>query len=286
MATSLFPLRELVGGSSRSSTASAVVGRGKTRTYILEVRAIVRGILLVTALIICAVRFVCVWLNAMRCGRRVTARQRAEWMHFSGELVLAVIGIRYRVEGAAPAGVSMMVANHLSYLDIVIFSAALPCSFVAKQEIAMWPAFGRLARLGGTIFVDRGSRLSAFETTHVIAERLEDRVPVLVFPEGTSTDGLEVQRFHAPLLEAAIQSGSAITPASISYQPGTNGLSERHMCWYGDDLFLPHLKRVLGMDNFSAVIRFGEPEVHFDRKVASWRTHDAVEALRQGNAAR
>jgi 1-acyl-sn-glycerol-3-phosphate acyltransferase len=243
-------------------------------------RAARRGIVLVLSLMFCAVRYFVVWIVARLRGRRVTAQQRAEWMHFCGLRVLSAMGIRYRVKGVIPSGATLIVANHLSYLDIVIFSAAVPCAFVAKEEIAGWPGFGLLARLGGTIFLDRESRLSAWDAAESMALRLAENVPVLIFPEGTSTDGREVLRFHSTLFEAAVESGLAVVPAAVFYQPVGAGLEERDICWFGDDLFLPHLKQVLGLTDFMAVVRFGAAEVFPDRRAAAWRSHDAVVRLR------
>ncbi len=102
----------------------------------------------------------------------------------------------------------LVVANHLSYLDIVILSAAMPCFFVAKAEIDKWPYFGKAARVGGTMFIDRSSLASAERVATMIGERLKLPVPVLFFPEGTSTDGTML-RFHSRLFEPAIAGGCA-----------------------------------------------------------------------------
>jgi 1-acyl-sn-glycerol-3-phosphate acyltransferase len=239
-----------------------------------------RGIVLVLSLLFCYLRFGCVWMWAALHGRPVSPLQRAEWMHFCGRIVLAAIGIHYRVEGELPSGAALIVANHLSYLDIAICSAAVPSAFVAKCEIAEWPGFGKLARLGGTIFVDRMSRISAWDVADRMALRLAGNVPVLLFPEGTSTDGNEVTRFHPTLFAPAVESGLKVTPAAIFYAPHEAAVQERDLCWFGDELFLPHLLRVLAVSGFTAVVRFGPPEVFPDRRTAAYRSHDAVAAMR------
>jgi lyso-ornithine lipid O-acyltransferase len=191
------------------------------------------------------------------------------------------MGVGLRIEGRPPVGLggTLIVANHLSYLDIVIFSAAMPCVFVAKEEVAGWPLFGALARLGGTIFLDRESRLSAWDAAEAIDHRLADGAAVLMFPEGTSTDGGEVMRFHSTLFAPAVDAGLAVTPAAVFYEPKRKG-AERDLCWYGDETFLPHLLRVLCGHGFTAKVRFGAPERFPDRRTAAWRSHDAVEKLR------
>ncbi len=238
-----------------------------------------RGFLLVASLLFCALRFAATSLRQFLSGRRVTPQQRAEWMHFCGRIVLGAMGIHYRVEGGAPTGSVLIAANHLSYLDIVIVSAALPAAFVAKQEIGSWLGFGPLSKMGGAIFVDRTSRASAWETAESMTDRLASRVPVVLFPEGTSTDGREVLRFHSTLFAPAVESGIPVVPAAIFYEMKGAG-TERDLCWFGDDAFLPHLLRVLHVDGFTAVVRFGAPEIYPDRQTAAWRSHDAVSAMR------
>ena len=240
-----------------------------------------RGVLLVSALAFCFLRFCWVKVLAFLRGRKVSSMERALWMQFCGRVVLAAMGVRSRIEGPLPSGQVLIVANHLSYLDIVIASAAVPSAFVAKLEIASWPAFGTLARLGGTIFVNRISRRSAWEVADRMGERMAEGVPVLFFPEGTSTDGSEVWRFHSTLFAPAVERGLSVVPAAIFYEPASADLQERDLCWFGDDLFFPHLLRVLGVTGFTAVVRFGEPEVFPDRQSAAWRSHDAVVRLRE-----
>jgi len=249
----------------------------------VSLRAAWRGILLVGSLLFCALRFQGTRLIAFFKGRQVTARQRANWMHFCARVVLSAMGIHYRVEGQPPAGSTLIVANHLSYLDIAIASVAVPCAFVAKQEIGSWPFFGPLSKMGGAIFVDRSSRADAWETADAMALRLKEGVPVVLFPEGTSTDGSEVTRFHSTLFAPAVEGRLAVVPAAIFYEVRGAG-TERDLCWFGDETFLPHLLRVLEVDGFTAVVRFGKPEVFPDRQTAAWRSHDAVQAMRARRA--
>ena len=255
----------------------------------MSLRAAQRGLVLILAIIICFLRYGLLRLAVALRGRTITPLDRAAWMQRSNRLVIAAMGIRCHVEGPVPTRPTLIAANHLSYLDIVIASAAIPCAFVAKHEIASWPVFGRLGTLGGTIFLDRASRISAWDAVDRMAERLSDGVPVLFFPEGTSTDGSEVIRFHSTLFASAIELGLPVTPLAIFYAPKGSqiteagqgsGIKEKDLCWFGDDLFYPHLLRVLGVNGFTAVVRFGEPELFVDRQAAAWRTHDAVAQLR------
>jgi 1-acyl-sn-glycerol-3-phosphate acyltransferase len=252
-------------------------------------KAVQRGLLLSLTIAVCFLRYGLLRLSLALRGRVITPADRAAWMQQCNRLVVRAMGIRCVVEGAIPEHPTLIAANHLSYLDIVIASAAIPCAFVAKHEIAEWPIFGPLGTIGGSIFIDRASRVSAWDAVDRMARRLSDGVPVLFFPEGTSTDGSEVIRFHSTLFAPAIERALPVTPLAIFYVPNASRskppaveskLKEKDLCWYGDDLFFPHLLRVLGVDGFTAVLRFGQPEHFADRQVAAWRTHDAVAQLR------
>src|SRR5476651_1626611 len=117
------------------------------------------------------------------------ARLRAVFI-IIGFLVITLFGIHIKVIGRPVTGEGvLMVANHTSWADIVIFSAATPLSFVSKAEVARWPLFGTLARLQRSVFVERHRRSATGETRDVIRERLLDGDTLLLFPEGTSHDG-------------------------------------------------------------------------------------------------
>ena len=177
-------------------------------------------------------------------------------------------------------GHGLICSNHLSYLDILVYAAATPCVFVSKQEVRRWPAFGFFARCGGTIFLDRKSRASAELAAQQIQQVLGVGVPILLFPEGTSTDGTEVLRFHPTLLEPAIQLQEEIAAAAIAYR--AHNVDERDLCWFGDDPFLPHLLRTLTRSRITAHVEFfPDAKAYPDRKSAALELHDQVEAMRK-----
>lgn len=239
----------------------------------MTLRAHRRAVALVFSLAACVVSW---WF--VRISGRITLARRADWLHHSCRRILKALGIRPTVHGALPDH-GLVVANHLSYLDIMILGAVMPCFFVAKTEIANWPYFGKAARTGGTIFINRRSRASAVDVARQISERLSLPIPVLLFPEGTSTDGSKVLRFHSSLFEPAIGSSSPITAAAVRYVLH-DGSHERDLCWFDDALFLPHLWRTLGVSGFAAEVKFGEPRLYTDRRTAAEATHDKVLAMR------
>ncbi len=238
-------------------------------------RSLRRVVALAVALAACVLSY---WLIRIR--GRISLVQRARWLHRSACRVSAAFDIRVTVQGQ-PATHGLVVANHLSYLDIIIISSIMPCFFVSKVEVGRWPYFGRAARTGGTIFINRRSRSSTAEVAREIAERLELPVPVLLFPEGTSTDGSEVRHFHSSLFQPAIAASAPITAAAVRYVL-KDGARERDLCWFDDTLFVSHLWKTLGTSGFSAEVAFGPPRVYGDRRTAADATHDEVAAMRVG----
>jgi 1-acyl-sn-glycerol-3-phosphate acyltransferase len=222
----------------------------------------------------CVVRY---WLARLRAP--ITLERRSLWLQGAARAILKVLDIKTQVEGQPPM-CGLVVSNHLSYLDIIIISATMPCFFVAKMEIDGWPFFGRAARSGGTIFLDRSSLASAMTVAEQMTERLKLPVPVLLFPEGTSTDGSQVLRFHSRLIDPAITAGAPIEAAGIRYVI-EGGVEERELCWYGDEGFITHLWKVLGVKGFSAQLHFGEPRIYSDRRVAADQTHVEITAWRE-----
>jgi 1-acyl-sn-glycerol-3-phosphate acyltransferase len=244
----------------------------------LKWRAGQRAVALGIALVRCILRY---W--SLRLRGPLSLERRAEWLQSACRLVVASLGIRSRVEGIPPLR-GVVVSNHLSYLDIAIFSATMKCFFVSKAEVSKWPYFGEAARSGGTLFVDRSSLASAEQVAAEIGRRLALAVPILFFPEGTSTDGSEVLPFHSRLFEPAALGGAPVTAAAIRYVL-PNGAEERELCWFGDDGFLPHLWKALGTPGFVAELSFGEPRVYADRRTAAQQTRDEIVAMRSARSA-
>jgi 1-acyl-sn-glycerol-3-phosphate acyltransferase len=235
--------------------------------------AIRRAVALVFALGLSIVRF---WLLRLR--GPLTLEKRALWVSQTCRGILSIVGIRLHREGTPPTH-GLVVSNHLSYLDILIISAEMPCFFVAKMEIGSWPYFGTAAKMGGTLFLDRSSLASAQSVAAKMTERFNEPLPVLLFPEGTSTYGQSVLRFHSRLIDPATSTGVPITAAAVRYTI-EDGTPEEKLCWGDDTLFLTHLMTTLSTPGFSAHVRFGEPHIYTDRRAASDATHAEVTAMR------
>jgi 1-acyl-sn-glycerol-3-phosphate acyltransferase len=229
---------------------------------------------LVVALTQCVVNFF-----LLRLRKNPTPLERAIWLHQSCQFVLRRTGFGLRVIGEPPAS-GLLVSNHLSYLDIMLYGAVMPCVFVSKTEVRGWPILGLLAALGGTVFIDRGSKGSAAEAADQIQKLLADGILVLIFPEGTSSDGAEVLRFHTSLFEPAIRAAAPVTAAAISYAAIPN-VPESSLCYYGDISFAPHILKTMQLPVVTGTIRFAPSRHSYaDRKQAARETRQQVAQLR------
>jgi 1-acyl-sn-glycerol-3-phosphate acyltransferase len=206
------------------------------------------------------------------------ANTRAQWLHRWCVLALRRLGVDPQHEGALPSR-GLIVANHLSYLDILLLSAVCPCTFVAKKEVRLWPVFGWMATLSGTVFVDRQRPLDTGRINDQLHATMQAGVPVVLFPEGTSSNGTQVLPFRSPLFAAAVYTGEAITPAYISYQVSEGSVAD-DVCYWGDMTFFPHLLRLLSLSEVKARVRFSAEALRFDdRKQAAEITREHVVAL-------
>lgn len=212
-------------------------------------------------------------------GRRGRSTpDRARWSLSCARRFLRLFGVDYTVEGPLPeAGV--IVSNHLGYLDIVVFAACLPMVFVSKSEVGGWPGIGTLAKLAGTIFLNRARKSDLANAAVRMKLAVESGVPVLFFPEGTSSDGSQVLPFHTGLFQPAAESGWPVAPASIRYEL-EDGSVEDEVCYWRDMTFLPHFWNLLSKRRIHARVRFGEPlPPNRDRKALATASQVAVAAL-------
>jgi len=204
--------------------------------------------------------------------------EAAEWLHQTCARSLRVIGVDVDIEGEPPRN-GLIVSNHCSYLDIPVFSSALPCVFVSKAEVEDWPIFGTYARWAGSVFVRRHDRTDAARANQSIGNALREGILVALFPEGTTSDGGHVLRFHSTMLQPAIDAGVSITPCAIHYEL-VDGDPGREVCWWGDMKLLPHLWNLVGKKTIRAWVVFGEPvPATGDRKQLSALLHAEVERL-------
>src|SRR3954468_19981952 len=147
-------------------------------------------------------------------GPHRSAQDRAAWMHRWCEICMRRLGVRYSVTGEAPRH-GLVVSNHLSYLDIMIFGAVMRCVFVSRAEVKSWPVFGWLTSMAGTVYVDRSRRSDTRNANEGISRAIQHGLPVVVFPEGMSSGGAEVLPFYPSLFEPAVENAVAVTAAYL-----------------------------------------------------------------------
>ncbi len=204
---------------------------------------------------------------------------RIEVLHRWSRRGLRNSGIRVEVTGS-PAAAGLIASNHLSYLDILVYSSIAPCAFIAKREVRSWPAVGWIATLARTIYVDRSRRSETHSIQPEIQSALAAGLRLFLFPEGTSSDGSRVLPFHSSLFQPAIDLQVPVSAACIEYAI-PDGVAATEACYYGEMKLLPHLLHLLGKHSVIARVTFSSNSFLFsDRKQASLKMHEEVERLR------
>ncbi|AZZ44396.1 1-acyl-sn-glycerol-3-phosphate acyltransferase [Pseudomonadaceae bacterium SI-3] len=197
---------------------------------------------------------------------------------FLGRLA-AALPFQIRVTGDLPDKPMLWVANHLSWTDIPLLGLLQPMTFLAKAEIRHWPVIGWLTTEAGTRFIQRGGSDSRL-LSQQMSEELGQGSSLLIFPEGTTTDGTSLRTFHSRLLACAIDTGVPVQPVAIRYL--RNGVIDPIAPFIGDDDLLSHLFRLLAEDTAVVEIQLLAPLSSHDtqRNPLARRCHNAIaEAL-------
>lgn len=198
--------------------------------------------------------------------------------------LLAICGVQVRQEGGSPAlEHAMIVANHVSWLDIFVINALHPCHFVAKSEIREWPVLGWLAEKGGTVFLSRGNRRELRHIFKGMVTALQAGERVAFFPEGTTAAQGTLMPFHANLFEAAVDAGVAVQPYALRY---LNAQGELHPAvdFSGDISFRQSMLRVLSGPAIEARLTCLAPlnAAGAHRRELAQAAQDAVAAVVKG----
>ena len=241
------------------------------------VRAVIRSLGFALALALAAADYARAFF--LEC-RLLTLPRRALWLQRWSRIIARLIGLRLHQHGTPPNS-GMIVSNHLSYLDIIAYSALVPCVFVAKKEVASWPILGLFAQMAGTIFVDRTRRMQLADTNLQIAKALHAGTVVVLFPEGTSSDGRTVLPFRSSLLEPATVSQCPVAPAAIGYHLDDGSVPDE-VCYWRDMTLLPHLLNLFAKRTVRAQVAFGIGEtgaLPSSRKDAARQLHHHVARL-------
>jgi 1-acyl-sn-glycerol-3-phosphate acyltransferase len=194
--------------------------------------------------------------------------------------VARIVGMRVRVDGEPPTRPCLLVANHLSYVDVVALWTATHGAFIAKSEVAAWPLVGRLGAVMQTLFIDRGRKRDLLRVLGEMERRLAGGESVILFAEGTSSRGERVLPFKSSLFEAAVRAGLPVACASVGYAtPSSGPPADLAVCWWGDMTFADHVYALLRLPHFEATLRFApEPLAGPERKALARQAHRAVAA--------
>ncbi len=185
--------------------------------------------------------------GVLRCGLVFPFVTPAERLRQTGRWcgqVARALGVTVRAGGTRHPGPALVVANHISWIDILAINAIHPARFVSKADVKHWPVLGWLVGCGGTLFLERERKRDALRVVHQTAEALGAGDTIAFFPEGTTGDGTRLLPFHANLLQAAIASGVAVQPVALRYTDADSAPS-RAVMWVNNETLATSLWNVV-----------------------------------------
>jgi len=181
-------------------------------------------------------------------------------------------------------GPALLVANHISWLDIVVIHSARHCRFVSKSDIRDWPLVGMLATGAGTLYIERTNRKDALRMVKDMASAMQEGDVVAIFPEGTTSDGRDLLPFHANLIQSAIHAQAPVQPMSLQFLDAQTGEITLAPCYIGDDTLLGSMWRTLKAPSIIAVVHFGDLQHANGRDRRQWAQDLRAEVIRLRDA--
>lgn len=218
------------------------------------------------------------WLVLVRFPRLQQEGRLLAIQHWARQM-LGTLEINVHCSALPPAGFTgLVVSNHLSWLDILVLQSVLPGSFVAKSEVRRWPVVGYLAQACATIFVDRSSPRSARAMVEQTASAITRGYAVVVFPEGTSTDGRSLGTFHANIFESAIRTGAPVQCLTLQYQDRATGAAATAAHFTGDMTLMASIASVTATSDITALVHLGDciPAQGHSRRSLALLAHQAI----------
>jgi len=204
----------------------------------------------------------------------LSTEQKQQRIQAWAQDILKKLAIDFEINGTPPTGGPLLlVANHISWLDIPIMLAAYPCHCVAKSEIKHSPILGMLSAATGTLYIERANRRDAMRVVHHMAEELRSGGVLGVFPEGTTSNGLQLLPFHANLFQAAISAPAPIQPLALRFTDPATGQQSLAPCYIDDDTLLVSMWRTFKTPRLRATVIFGEPQQAEGRDRRAWAEH-------------
>jgi 1-acyl-sn-glycerol-3-phosphate acyltransferase len=209
-----------------------------------------------------------------RLGLEMSIERRQRWSRFFMQRLVAALPFEVQVIGELPQRPMLWIGNHVSWTDIPLLGMLTPLSFLSKAEVRHWPLAGWLAEKAGTLFIRRGGG-DGQRLREQISAQLAQQRPLLIFPEGTTTDGRSLRTFHGRLLAGAIDQGTPVQPVAIQYL--REGEVDLIAPFIGDDDLLSHLMRLFAKPR-------GQVQIHLLPAIDSLEKERAVLALQAQQA--
>lgn len=236
----------------------------------VRLRAVARLTHAIAYLMLVAVRM------HMGFSRLNAAEQHARMQQWSAHL-LRCLGIGLEVVGQPRPGAKLIVANHVSWLDIMAINAVAPSRFVSKAEVGRWPVVGRMVTLAGTLYIERTRPRDAKRVLGLLAQTLKDGRCAAVFPEGTTGEGDTVMPFHANLLQSVIDADVPVQPVALRYRDALHAVS-RAAAYTGTTTLGQSVWRIATAEGLTVKVRILAPErvTHSDRRALAQRLHDEI----------
>ena len=201
----------------------------------------------------------------------LSAEEQGQHVNIWARKMLSISGIELVLKGEPLAtGPVLLVANHISWLDILVMHSAGYCRFISKSEVKRWPLVGTLATGAGTLFIERESRRDAHRVLHHMVAHLHDGQVLAVFPEGTTSDGVSLLPFHANLIQAAITANVPVQALALRFIDRRTGLVSQAPRFVGNDTLLASMWRTLTARELMAEVTVGVPELARGRDRRAW----------------
>jgi len=213
-------------------------------------------------------------MERLRIGHSMARRQR--WSNWFMAHLAGALPFRVTVSGQLPTRPMLWVSNHVSWTDIPLLGMLAPLSFLSKAEVRTWPVAGWLALKAGTLFIRRGSGDSKLIQKQ-IGQHLLSNHPLMIFPEGTTTNGRSLRTFHGRLLSSAVETGVALQPVAIQYL--RDGKPDPIAPFIGDDDLLSHLRRLFANEQGDVHIHLLAPieTLGKERAALAYQAQQAVQ---------
>jgi 1-acyl-sn-glycerol-3-phosphate acyltransferase len=208
---------------------------------------------------------------------RLDPAQRMARVGLWNRQLLQLLGITVQARGQVPEGAVLLVANHVSWLDILAINAVHTMRFVSKADVRHWPVIGWLVACGGTLFLERERKRDALRVVHQVAEALTAGDRIAMFPEGTTSDGHGLLPFHANLLQSAVVTGTPVLPVALRYSDSREPVSQA-AAYIGDMTLVGSLWRIASAEGLRVSVQLLPtiPTAQRDRRVVSEEAREAV----------